>query len=81
MPLSYKARKRWSLFVLIVALPAYIVVAVSLVGLFERPPILLELAIYIGLGVAWILPLKRVFLGVGQPDPDAPAPRNDEDAD
>jgi len=23
------------------------------------------------LGVAWILPLKPVFRGVGQPDPDA----------
>lgn len=77
MPLSYKARKRWSLFVLIVALPAYIVVAVSLVGLLDRPPFVLELAIYVGLGVVWIVPLKRVFIGVGQADPDAP---NDEDA-
>jgi len=22
------------------------------------------------LGVVWVLPLKRLFLGVGQPDPD-----------
>lgn len=71
MALSYKSRKRWSLLVLLVALPAYIVVAVTLVGLFERPPILLEMAIYIGLGVIWAFPLKSLFRGVGQPEPQA----------
>ena len=70
MALSYKARKRWSLFMLVVALPAYIVVAVTLVGLFNRPPILVELGIYIGLGVIWAFPMKAVFRGVGQPDPE-----------
>ncbi len=70
MALSLKARKRLSLLVLLVALPAYIVVAISLVALFDRPPILLELAIYIGLGVVWTLPLKALFRGVGQGEPD-----------
>jgi predicted membrane channel-forming protein YqfA (hemolysin III family) len=70
MTLSLKARKRWSLVVLLVGLPAYIVVAVSLVSWIDRPSIWLELLIYIVLGFIWILPLKRVFLGVGQPDPD-----------
>ncbi|MFN4101627.1 MAG: DUF2842 domain-containing protein [Pararhodobacter sp.] len=73
MALSYKARKRLSLLVLLVALPAYIVVAVSLVALFEasfgRPPFLVELVIYVGLGVIWAFPLKALFKGVGQPDP------------
>jgi len=72
MALSYKARKRLAILVLVVAMPAYIVAAVSLVNLFERPPILLELAVYVGLGIVWILPLKRLFSGVGQPDPDTP---------
>lgn len=76
MALSWKSRRRLSLLVLLVALPAYIVVAVTLVALIEvrlgRPPFLLELAIYIGLGVLWALPLKAVFKGVGQADPDAP---------
>jgi|TARA_R110000851_G_scaffold105373_4_gene223633 predicted membrane channel-forming protein YqfA (hemolysin III family) len=71
MPLSYKARKRWSLVVLLVGLPAYVVVAVSLVNWMDRPSIWVELLIYVGLGFVWILPLKRVFIGVGQPDPDA----------
>lgn len=78
MGLSYRARRRWSLVVLLVALPAYVVAAVSVVGLFERPPIWAELAIYAGLGLAWILPLRPVFLGVGRPDPDAPGPRRDD---
>ncbi|GGX54644.1 hypothetical protein GCM10007385_23660 [Tateyamaria omphalii] len=71
MALRYKTRKRLALLILIVALPLYIVAAVSIVGLFERPPILVELLIYVGLGVIWAFPLKFVFKGIGQPDPDA----------
>jgi hypothetical protein len=71
MALSYKTRRRLSLLVLVVGLPAYIVVAVSLVNWLDRPSIWVELAIYVGLGLAWIVPLRPVFLGVGQPDPDA----------
>lgn len=70
--LSYKARRRWALLILLVGLPLYIVVAVSLVALLDRPSILLELAIYVALGIVWILPFKFVFLGIGQADPDAP---------
>ena len=58
MPLSYKARKRWSLVVLLVGLPAYVVVAVSLVNWMDRPSIWVELLIYLGLGFVWIVPLK-----------------------
>ncbi|MCK8464857.1 DUF2842 domain-containing protein [Aliiroseovarius sp. S1339] len=71
MALGYKARKRLSLLVLLVGLPLYIIVAVSVVNLFERPPILLELLVYIVLGFLWMIPLRKVFLGVGKPDPDA----------
>lgn len=72
MPLSYRARKRWSLVVLVVGMPLWIVAAVTVVGLFERPPFWLEIVVYVGLGVVWIVPLRRLFLGVGQPDPDEP---------
>jgi len=69
--MTFKARKRLAIAVLVIGLPLYIVVAVTLVGLFEtRPPILAELAIYVGLGVLWILPLRKLFLGVARPDPD-----------
>ncbi len=71
MTLSYKTRRRLSLFVLVIGLPVYIVVAVNLVELLGRPPILVELLIYIVLGVIWALPLKAVFRGVGRDDPDA----------
>lgn len=71
MALRYKTRKRLALLVLIVALPLYIVAAVSLVALFDRPSFLAELLIYVGLGVIWTFPLKFVFKGIGQADPDA----------
>lgn len=71
MALSYKSRRRWSLIALLVGLPAYIIVAVGIIGLFERPPFWLELVIYIVLGVIWAFPLKAIFKGIGQADPDA----------
>ena len=72
MALPYKTRRRLSLLILLIGLPLYIVVAVNVVGLFDRPSILLELAIYVGLGILWALPFKAVFKGVGQADPNAP---------
>ncbi|MBK0400838.1 DUF2842 domain-containing protein [Limibaculum sp. M0105] len=69
--MTYRNRKRLALAVLVLGLPAYIVAAVTVVGLFERPPHWLELGIYVGLGVLWAIPLRRVFLGVGKPDPEA----------
>ncbi|MAU50781.1 MAG: hypothetical protein CMN17_00010 [Roseovarius sp.] len=72
MPLSHRARKRWSLVVLLVGMPLWIVAAVTVVNLFDRPPFWLEILVYVGLGFVWIAPLKRLFLGVGQPDPDEP---------
>ncbi|HBN31219.1 MAG: DUF2842 domain-containing protein [Rhodobacterales bacterium] len=71
MALSYKARRRLSVVILLVGLPIYIVVALNVVALFDRPPFLLELAIYVVLGIVWVLPLKAVFKGIGQADPDA----------
>ena len=70
MHLSYKARRRWSLVILLVGLPVYIVAAVTVSNLLDRPPMLVELAIYIGLGVVWALPFKYIFKGIGQADPD-----------
>ena len=72
MALSYKARKRWSLFVLLVVMPAYVVLVVSLMNTIARLPFWAEVLAYLVLGLGWILPFRRVFIGVGQPDPDAP---------
>ncbi|MCE5974646.1 DUF2842 domain-containing protein [Sinirhodobacter sp. WL0062] len=75
MALSYKARRRLSILVLVVGLPLYIMVAVTLTGWlnerFGRLPIWGELLVYVGLGFLWMLPLKPVFTGVGREDPDA----------
>lgn len=69
--LSHKARKRWSLVILLVGLPLYIIAAVTVVNWFDRPSILVELAVYVILGVIWAFPFKFVFRGIGQADPDA----------
>ncbi len=76
MALSYKTRKRWSLVILIIGLPLYIAMAVTVMTLLypdptARAPIWVELGIYIGLGVLWAFPLKFIFKGIGQNDPDA----------
>ena len=70
MALSYKSRRRWALVLLLVGLPLYIAAAWYITSLFERPRLWLELAIYVGLGVAWALPFRAIFCGVGQADPD-----------
>ena len=72
MALTYKTRRRLSLLILLVGMPAYIAVAWWVMSLFERPGVWLEFAIYIVLGILWVLPFKAVFKAVGQADPDAP---------
>lgn len=73
MALSLKARKRLAILILVVGLPAYVVVAVTLVNRIwpdplVRPSFLAELAIYVGLGILWALPFKWVFKGVARGD-------------
>ena len=70
MAMGYKARKRLALFVLVVGLPAYIVLAVTLMSEASRFPKAIEFFIYVALGIGWAIPLKWVFKGIGQPDPD-----------
>ncbi len=67
--LSYKSRKRWALIILVLGLPAYIIVAVTVTSTLDRPSFLTELAIYVGLGVLWAYPFRSIFKGIGQPDP------------
>lgn len=75
MSLGYRTRRRLSLLILLVGMPAYIVVAVTLVNWadrqFGRLPIAAEFAVYVILGFLWALPFRAVFRGVGQADPDA----------
>ena len=68
--MTYRTRRRLSIVVLVIGLPLYIMAAVWLVDQFERPSILIELGVYVGLGVIWALPFRLVFRGIGKPDPD-----------
>ena len=70
MNINYKNRRRISLFLLLVGLPVYVIVAINILALFERPSILLEVIIYLSLGIIWALPFKFIFKGIGQADPE-----------
>ena len=72
MPLSYKTRRRYSLLILLIGLPAYIIASVTVVNWLDRPSIWVELLVYLALGVVWIVPFKFVFKGIGQAYPDQP---------
>ena len=70
MKLSYKIRKRLALLVLVFGLPAYVVAVVTVLNLLGRPPMVVEFFVYVALGIVWALPLKMLFKGIGQDDPD-----------
>ncbi len=80
MALSYKARRRWSLLILLIGLPAYIVAAVSLAGWLDarygRLPILAEVVVYVVLGFLWAVPFRFVFRGIGKADPETETERS-----
>ena len=70
MNINYKIRRRISLFLLLVGLPVYVILAINIIVFFERPSILLEVIIYLTLGIIWALPFKFIFKGIGQADPE-----------
>lgn len=70
MALRYKTRKRLALLVLVLGLPAYIVAVVTVLNLLGRPPFWVELFVYVALGILWAVPLRFLFRGIGQDDPD-----------
>ena len=64
--MSYKLKRRLSLFILIVGLPLYVILIVNLISSFDRPNFLVELLIYLLSGIVWALPLRSILRGVGQ---------------
>lgn len=68
--MSLRARKRWSLVLLLVWLPLWIVAAVSLMNwldaTFGRMPIWAEVPAYVFLAFAWAIPFRHVFRGIGR---------------
>ena len=71
MKIRYRTRRLLSLLILLVGLPIYIGVVVLVISKFDRLPMFVELILYVLLGVVWAFPLKFIFMGVGQKDPDA----------
>ncbi len=68
--MTHRSRRILALVLLLVWLPLYVVAAVTLTGWMGRPHVLVEAAVYLGLGFLWALPFRRVFLGIGRADPD-----------
>ena len=64
--LSIKLKKRFSLLILLVGLPVYIILSITVLNFLDRPPIIVELGIYFILGILWALPFKYIFRGVGK---------------
>lgn len=68
--MDLKSRKRWSLVILLIGMPLYIVAAVTLMNWLDRSfgrlPIWAEVLVYIGLGFLWAIPFRRVFRGIGR---------------
>lgn len=73
MAMSYKARRRWAMVILLIGMPIYIAVAWAILSRLSlwQLPVVVEFVVFVLVGVAWVFPLKPVFKGVGQADPDA----------
>lgn len=68
--MDLRARKRWSLVVLLVWMPLYLAAAWWLLNWIDdrwgRLPIWAELPLYVLLAFLWVIPFRRVFSGVGR---------------
>jgi putative Ca2+/H+ antiporter (TMEM165/GDT1 family) len=76
MALSYRARRAWTFVILLIGLPVYVVLAVTLADWARdrlgRPAWWIELVVFVVLGLLWALPFRAIFRGVGRDDPDRP---------
>lgn len=77
MAMTPKGRARLSILVLVVVLPIWIIIAVNLADLVSRENILVELLVFAVLGVVWILPFKKLFLGVAAKNRDDQPPEGE----
>ena len=68
--MDYKTKRKLSLLILLVGLPLYSVLVVTVMAFLVNLPTFLELFIYVFWGIIWVFPLKVVFRGVGQSDPN-----------
>ncbi|GIX15086.1 MAG: hypothetical protein KatS3mg118_3045 [Paracoccaceae bacterium] len=68
--MRHRTRRRLALVLLLVWLPAYVALAWWVMGSIERLPWALEIPVYLVLGLAWALPFRFVFRGVGRGAPE-----------
>ena len=66
MKFRFRTRRRLALMILIVWLPVYVVLAVTVINMFDRPSVFVEFLTYVGVGIAWALPFRSIFRGVGR---------------
>lgn len=55
---------------MMVYITLYAFLAAGVMAMWERPSVLVELALYMVLGIVWILPLKPLFKWMGRGAPD-----------
>ncbi len=63
---SYRLKRVFVLLVLLLWLPFYVVLVLTLLAYFERPHLIIELLVYAVAGVFWAWPFKTLFKGIGQ---------------
>jgi len=68
--LTKRQRKIFSLIILLVWLPAYIIIVLNVINFLGRPSIIIELFIYMLAGILWALPFKFIFIGIGKKEKD-----------
>ncbi len=57
-------KKKIAYLILLVLLPAYITLMVTLIALLDRFNMWIEFLVYVFLGVAWVFPVKFIFKGL-----------------
>ena len=62
--LNKNLRKKIAYLILLIFLPVYIIIAVSIMNYLGQLNIWIELIIYVLLGVLWIFPFKFIFKGL-----------------
>ena len=62
--LNRNLRKKLAYLILLIFLPVYIIIAVSIMNYLGQLNIWIELIIYVLLGVLWIFPFKFIFKGL-----------------
>ncbi len=70
MKISYKTKRVLSILILLFGLPIYVIGVVTGMTVFDNLHMLVELFLYVCFGIVWVFPVKFIFKGIGQKNPD-----------